>query len=214
MIHINLLPEDLRPIKRTPLPYVISVLVLLITVAVIAAIHLGVMAEVSAKRTERDNNVRELESLQHYVVEANELTMKKEQLAARIETINEIVLDRILWSRQLWNLSRLAPDNVWFSGFNTETKRVQQTVRIMQPDGTFIERRETVQQRVFRVIGYLVDTPEGARTVGAILDALNTDPEFSSVFELDAPTIQPTEFDGYPVRRFTIDFTIGTGSQP
>jgi Tfp pilus assembly protein PilN len=209
MIQINLLPNDLRPIKRTPLPYILSVLVLMITVAVIAALHLGVVAQVASQRAERDNNVRRLEELKPIVDEANELTLKKEQLAARIETINEIVMDRILWSRQLWNISRLAPENVWFSGFSTETKRVQQTVREVRPDGTSVDRRETIQQRVFRVSGYLVDTPEGARTIGAIINALNTDPEFSSVFELDAPTFQPAEFDGYPVRRFTIDFTIG-----
>ena len=213
MIQINLLPDDLRPIKRTPLPYVISLLVLLIAIGVIAVIQLGTMAQVSSIRAERDSNQRRLEQLQPIVDEANELTVKKQQLAARIETINEIVSDRIIWSRQLYNVSRLAPDNFWFNAFTSETKRVQQMVRSVAPDGRVTERRETVLKPVFRVSGYVVDAPDGSRTVSPLVSAVEADSEFSSIFLLDSTEFGDTAFDGYPVRQFAIDFTIGPAGE-
>ena len=210
MIQINLLPDDLRPVKRTLLPHLLSILVLIVTVGMIVVYHQGsVMMEERSLRAQRDDNVRRLEQLQPIVDEANELTLKEQQLAARVETINEIVQDRIIWSRQLWNLSRLAPDNIWYSGFETESRRVQQTVHEVREDGTRTERQTTVQIPIFRVSGYVVDSPEGSRPIGPFLTALATDPEFSEVFDLESPDFRDTDFDGYPVRRFAIDFTYG-----
>lgn len=213
MIQINLLPHDLRPVKRTPLPYILSVLLLLLAVAVIATVHLGVVAEVGAQQAQLDENRRRLDALQPIVDEANELTLKKQQLAARIETINEIVSDRIIWSRQLWNLARLAPENVWFSSFLTDTRRVQREVRERNAQGQMETRRINVQEAVFRVSGYVIDGPDGSRTVSPLISAIEADDEFSSVFTHSSTEFGDTVFEGYPVRQFALDFTIGSGAE-
>lgn len=210
MIQINLLPDDLRPVKRTLLPHLLSILVLIVTLGIVVVYHQGsVMAQERSMRAERDDNVRRLEQLQPYVDEANELTLKEQMLATRIDTINEIVRDRIIWSRQLWKLSDLAPANIWYSGFATENRRVQQTVREVQADGSSVERRVTVQKPIFRISGYVIDSPEGSRSIGPFMTALATDPEFSETFVLESPDFRDTNFDGYPVRQFSIDFTYG-----
>ncbi len=213
MIQVNLLPHELRPVKRTPLPYIISVLVLLIALGVVASIYLQQVARTSALRGQVAETQRDFDELKDIVDEAERLTELKQQLAVKIQTINEIVNDRIIWSEQLWRLSKLAPENFWYSEFEQDTKQV--TVTVTEPDPNdptkMVTRPDNRTVPMLRVSGYVIEGQEGSKDVSPFLSAVEEDPEFAAMFELDKQQFGDTDFNGYPVRSFTIEFLIDRG---
>ncbi len=221
MIQINLLPHHLRPIKRSALPYVLCAALLVLVVLGIGVSFVGMQAAIAAMNNELETHNKKMTELQPIVDESNELEALKVQLADKLKTIDEIAKDRIIWSRQLWSLSRLTPDNVWYSEIvvTTKTYQVQEQVIDPQtgkpkvnPQTKQIEMKmRPVQRPILRVSGYVVESPDGSQDVSPLTDALTTDPEFTSMFQLEPPSFQNTEFEGFPVKKFTLEFLITSG---
>ena len=124
MIIINLLPENLRPIKRTPLPHLLSLLVLFVALGALAFLFVSKTAEIAGKRGELQAAEAELEGLRDIVEEYNALSAKKQQLENKINVIQEILSDRIIWSEQLHKLATLAPENFWYKRIRETSKSV------------------------------------------------------------------------------------------
>src|SRR5690606_40984203 len=103
MISINLLPVELRPIKRTPIPYIASALVAAAAVIAMGMTYTLGAAEAMSERAQLRKNQAALDKLQPVVDEYNALSAQKEKLAVQVQVIDDIARDRIIWSRQLYN---------------------------------------------------------------------------------------------------------------
>lgn len=210
MITINLLPFELRPIKRTPLPYILSGAAALVVLAAIGSTWLNNQAEINAVRAELDGNLSELNSLQAVVKEYNDLSGKKAQLIEQVRAIEEIVSDRIIWSRQLYNLSRLLVENAWYKSVKVTFKSFSETQMVMNPQTQKLEPRTiTVQKPVLQLVGYVLPGTEGRTAANPLLRNFENDPEFSALFQLEAPSIKDTILEGVPVREFSLEYVVG-----
>lgn len=214
MITVNLLPFELRPIKRTPVPYIASAAIFLVILAIIGSVWLRNVGELNASETKLSNHRKELKDLEPIVTEANELAEKESRLAEQVQAIREISSDRIVWSLQLYNLSRLAMDNLWYEnirdGVNTYTET--QTVYNPQTKKT-TSKKVRVKRPVLIVEGYVVPGADGQSSVSPFTLATESDEEFSAMFQLDLSTFKDTYFDDVPVRQFQLEYLITPGGK-
>ncbi|MDX9974150.1 MAG: hypothetical protein RBU21_14285 [FCB group bacterium] len=212
MININLLPHHLRPIKRTPLPYMASFLVVVLVVCAMGWLFVMTQAKIMIKQGRLNEVNAQLTQLKPVIDEYAQLQKDKQMLARKIATINEIVNGRIIWSRELFNLARLAPSNLWFSGMKVETK-IAKEVRTGKDPKTGEPKTETVTvtHPVMTVSGYVVATPSLAANVSGFAQAAEQDAEFSSLFLQENMSVEDTEFEKTPVKKFNLDFRIVPG---
>lgn len=225
MILINLLPEELRPIKRTPLPYIITGGGLLLSIAGMALVFITNMATHSGLNAELATNNQELTRLQPVIDEFNALSNKKLELQDKIETIQEILSDRKIWSEHLHKLATLTPDNVWYSRIrvyskperrqqqriNPETKKPELDAKTGQP------KMETVNVSVpvLEVSGYVVNDDTGTANVAPLSDATSRDPEFAQHFKFDnVSKLEDTLYKEFTVRSFTLQYKIQVAEKP
>ena len=175
----------------------------------------GGVQEIRAAQTELDYHRDDYDRLKVVVDKYNALQNQKLALAAKLETINEIARNRIIWSRQLWNLSRLSPKNVWFSQVILDKKPYQVSRKVMNKQTKQLENKvETVQRPILKVSGYVVETETARKDVNPLMDAVTADPEFASLFRLEPSSFRDTEFEDFPVRKFALDFLITPGGAP
>jgi Tfp pilus assembly protein PilN len=220
MIAVNLLPPHLRPIRRTPLPYIGSVALLALAIAGMISVFISGQALQAATENQLAKAQDDLKKLEAVVKEANELTEKKLALQNKILTIQDILADRIIWSRQLHRLAVLAPENIWFDRIQTTIRNFKEKRQKMDPKTgepminpkTKEVQTETitVKRPVLQVSGYAVNNEQGFASITPFADSTAADPEFSRTFSLYAPQLEDTEFDGYAVRGFQLDFDILT----
>ena len=206
MIRINLLPEHLRPIKRTPLPYLVSGAVLILAILVVAVLGYQGHSRVSRQRGELQQHQTELEGLKGVVEEMDQLSKQKVRLADKMSIIEEIVSDRIIWSRQLFNVSRLTPDNIWYSGVSQTEKQVPVYESVMNEKTKKAEMQKVMRSRRFLVLtGYVTPASDGSIETTPMLFKMEQDPEFSKMFTLTSPTVKDTIYDKYQVKTFTLE---------
>ena len=222
MITINLLPKYLRPVKRTPIPHILSVLVLLAAIAGMVVVFGAIHTQLVLKRLELNGVQSELTALQSVKDEYDQLMADKTRLASKIKAIEEITRDRIIWSRQLYNLNRLAPDNLWYTDIVVDAKRVEREAPIIGKDGKPVLDPNTNKPRMgkinvdiplLRVSGLVIETPDGRLDTGSFARAAETDDEFSSLFRIEPPRVEDTTYEGYRVRKFTFEFIIKKGGE-
>lgn len=220
MIIINLLPENLRPIKRTPLPHMLSVLVMLLAIAALGGLFISVTGQIAGKEAELAKAEQELSGLSAIVEEYNALSAKKQQLEDKISVIQEILSDRIIWSEQLHRLSELTPDNFWYQRIRETSKTVRiERVAIDEKTGEPIRDkngqekivRENVKRPVLEISGYVINDEQGSNTIYPLTYATTQDDHFSETFTLDSPQITDSEYNGYSVRGFVLEYRINTG---
>lgn len=215
MITVNLLPYHLRPIKRTPLPYILSILVLLVAVGSMGGLWIYQQAGIVAKRAQLEQHKKELEGLQNVVDEFKRLTQQQLDLAGKIAIIQDIVTDRIIWSRQLFNISRLTPDNVWYSSITEKERTVQETKMVPNPHtGKEEPKQVPVKQRVLVLGGYVITGSDGSNDIYPLTFNMEQDQEFSNMFQLSLPKLVDTEFKGYRVRSFNLEYINPEKNEP
>jgi Tfp pilus assembly protein PilN len=214
MIRINLLPYHLRPIKRTPLPYLASALVLILAVLAMAGFWISLRAQIGVQREQLARHQSELKTLDAIVAEYKSLTEQKERLRDKMSIIQEIVSDRIIWSRQLFNISRLTPENFWYNGISEKEKTAKES-RMVFDEKTQKEEMKavTVKRRILELAGYVVEGPETGNDIYPLTFNLEQDHEFSYLFQFSAPKLIDTEFKGFRVRSFTLEYLITPGGE-
>lgn len=222
MIIINLLPQELRPIKRTPLPHLLSLLVLLLSLAALGFLFVTKTAEIVGKRSELAKAEAELEGLRDIVEEYNALSAKKQQLEIKINVIQEILSDRIIWSEQLHRLATLAPENFWYQRIRETSKSVPvEEVVIdaktgkpeLDKDGKQKVTRKNVKRPILEISGYVINDENGVNSIYPLTVATTQDEAFASLFTLDSPQITDSEYNGYSVRGFVLEYRIATGGE-
>lgn len=220
MIVVNLLPEELRPIKRTPLPHLASLLVLVLALAGMAATYLAMAADIGSRRDRLAATEQELASLADTVAEFKELKKKKEQLDRKISVIQDITKDRIIWSKRLHQLVSLTPDNFWYKSIQETTKTT--TVERDQLDekgnpvidpktGQVKTVRERVKLPYLVIAGYVAPDDEGSDDVNPLSFETSSDDEFSNLFVLESPEASFGEFRGRQIRTFKFNYRIAAG---
>lgn len=214
MIRINLLPFHLRPIKRSPLPYIISVLLFIAAIFVMVGIWVSTQARIASANRQMASHQKALDELGDVVKEYNTLTEQKLKLADKIGIIQEIVSDRIIWSRQLWNVSRLTPDNFWYSSITQQEKQTKET-RLVYNEKTKKEEPKTVmiKRLVLELGGYVIKGADGSNDISPLTFKTEQDPEFNNLFALNSTKLLDTEFQGYKVRSFTLEYMINKGGE-
>jgi len=214
MIQTNLLPYHLRPIKRSPLPYIASLAVLIAAVAAMAGVGLSTQAQIGIARTQLRAHQSDYEKLRTFDDEFKQLQAQKERLADKIVIIQDIVGERIIWSEQLWSISRLTPENFWFSNIS-EKEKSRREKRYVYNAKTKKEELKTVtvKHRVLELAGYVIEGPDGTNNIYPLTFNLEQDPAFSALFQLSLPRLGDTEFDGYEVRSFTLEYRILSGDE-
>jgi Tfp pilus assembly protein PilN len=214
MISINLLPHDLRPIKRTPLPYILSALLVVLVLLAMAGLIVQKQAQIMIARGQLETKQNELQELAPIVAEYERMHQAKQNLATKIAVINDIAADRIIWSRQLWLLSSLAPDNFWFSNIEITNKPYREMMMVYNRQLEAYEQKEvSVTKPILRVSGYVVRDESGVADVNPLLSATSDDEEFSELFHLEPPSFRDAEFEGFQVREFTLEFVVERGRE-
>ncbi|MFO7976042.1 MAG: hypothetical protein R6V12_15565 [Candidatus Hydrogenedentota bacterium] len=222
MITINLLPKHMRPVKRTPVPHILSILVLVAAIVAMGFVFVAARAQLMVVRNDLAGVTQELADLQDVVDEYDQLLKEKARVADKIKAIEEISSDRIIWSRQLYNLSRLAPDNLWYTEITVATKKGEKSEPMVDSDGKVVVDPKTKQPRmrsvtinipILRVKGYVIETPDGRLDTGSFARAAENDEEFSSLFQFEPPRVEDTVYEGYRVREFTFEFVIRKGGE-
>lgn len=209
MIAINLLPEHLRPVKRTPLPYIFGFLFLAAALVGMAFVYLQNQSEIGHAYAELETNKKALEDLKPVVEAYNALEEEKRQLALKLETIHDIVRDRVIWSRQLHNINRLAPNNLWFEGISVENKPFKERVPYVDPrTGQTKEKTVRVDRPVLKLKGYVISVNGETPTISPLTLATEEDEEFSERFQLLTTAFADTTFESFPVRSFTLEYNI------
>jgi Tfp pilus assembly protein PilN len=141
MIVVNLLPEELRPIKRTPLPHLASLLVLVLAIGAMGLLFLAKIGEISDTNAKLATAEQELDALKEIVEDYNALSAKKQQLENKINVIQEILADRIIWSEQLHELSTLTPENFWYERIRVTSKTVREERVVIDEKNRSARRR-------------------------------------------------------------------------
>ena len=212
MITVNLLPYELRPIKRTPLPYILSGATFVLVVGVVAIVFVKNIADIAGATRTLNEHKAELSQLQPVVEDYNAIVKKKLQLAEQVQTINEIASDRIIWSRQLFNLNRLVPDNMWYDEIDVGVRPFTETHLVFNER---TKKNEMVTERVDRQVlalsGYVVPGEDGQASVSPFTLATENDPEFSELFQLELSTFKDTIFEEVGVREFKLEYVIRRG---
>ncbi len=220
MIRINLLPHHLRPIQRTPVPYILSAAVLAATLAFMATWYMSVSAEYRGIEKKYDVAKKSLGDLATVVEEYNGLVKEKLKLQDKVETIRPILQDRLLWSQWLHQLSKLTPDNIWYKRIQTITRKVQieqpKMAKNGQPErdqasGLPIMEKVPVDRQFLEVSGYAVEDESGRSSTAALAESTRNDEEFSRKFTMSSPRIEDTEFEKYAVRAFTFEYEVLKG---
>ena len=221
MILINLLPEELRPIKRTPLPHLLSIAILVAAIVGSGLMFFQTFSKTVSLKRDIAQTEQELDSLSAIVDEYNQLGERKLELQDKVSTIEEILLDRKIWSRHLHRLAQLTPENFWYSGIKETSQTFRENVikrdpktgqPVMDKKGEPEMEIATVQKPVLEISGYIINDEEGRANLNELLQATTEYPEFNANFELFRPSIEDTEFNGFNVRGFTAEFEILSGA--
>ena len=217
MIKINLLPYEQRPITRTPLPHIVSLLILAGTLFFMFQTYVKLNVELSGINQQIAKQEAALELLEETVNKHGELEKQKKQLQTMVATIQIILKDRTIWSEHLHKLTTLTPENIWYKRLRLTTRRFTEEVPEFDTKGEPVMDRRTGKQKMKRkqvtrpileVSGYAIDDESGLSSTATLATNTTSDPEFSKFFQLYTSRIIDTEFDGYPVREFVFEYVI------
>lgn len=209
MIRVNLLPQHLLPVKHSLMPFLLAGLVAAIALAAMSTLFVTTQAQIIANNATLRQHQADLAELADVIEESERLESLKAQLASRISTIEEITNDRIIWSRQLWNLSRLAPPNFWYSDISVENKTVRERQQVINKTTKELEWKTVpVVKQILRVEGYVTEGEDGTTDVNPLVRSTESDEEFAAMFQLEPISFQDTTFEETPVKSFKFEYLI------
>ncbi|MCX7806303.1 MAG: hypothetical protein N3A38_14110 [Planctomycetota bacterium] len=114
MILINLLPEERRPVERTPLPrfltYVAGVLVACLQISVLLSYH---MSKIPDAKQSIETAKKAREEQKKIADEVDAIDKEIQRLGNIRKTLGDLESDRVCWGRILDRLCDSVPDNLW-----------------------------------------------------------------------------------------------------
>lgn len=142
------------------------------------------------------------------------LEIKQEQLAAKEQAIGTITSDLIMWSKVLYELAGLVPEDLWLNNLKVDVSSTKVTKDNPDPDASQKTITETIITRKLKVGGYAMSprAERGVELVGQLVRAMEDDPGFSKRFSDPTPQgVFDDEFDSVSVKRFEIETVIESG---
>lgn len=219
MIKINLLPKELRPVQRTPIPHIVSLLILAGALVFMYNIFIGQRTELLIVDGKVQKMEKELAGLQDAVKEHTELIKQKSLLQRKILAIQEILEGKTVWSEQLHRLATLTPENIWYKRIRITSKKFSEEKPTIDKKtgapvldaktGAVRMTRVSVDKQILEVSGYAIDDEHGLSSTSTLAARTTNDKDFSSYFMLYNSKIVDTDFNGHPVREFTFEYIIG-----
>ena len=232
MIRINLLPHELRPIKRTPLPYIGGALLIVAAIAGVAVMMMSVTANIAGVNAKIANSKAEFSkttkivgkdgnplTLDEVVKEHKSLFERKDLLEKRVAIITDILSDRIIWSEQLFRLTKLTPDNIWYKRIRVNWKDFKEKQYKLNKKGEPeldkktkepIVETKVVKKPILEISGYVIPDEQGNVQITELFGQLVKDPDFSRQFTDPIPVLKDTAYNDFRVREFTLEFRIVT----
>ncbi len=217
MIRINLMPEEMRPVKRSALPHLLSLVLLALTVFYLATQAVGQMAEVASLNRQYQKKREEPDKLSCVVQEYNKLIEEKSAFKDRIGVIQDILKDRTLWSEWLAELVSLTPDNIWYSRIRlTSRKFTEERIKMDKKGEPIIDpktkkaatEKVQVDKPILELTGYAVENEAGVSSTAQLAKSTSENERFASKFSLYASRIEDTDFNGFAVRKFIFEYII------
>jgi Tfp pilus assembly protein PilN len=216
MINVNLLPPELRPVRRSGLPYIIVAIAATVVVVALLSMLMATKVTVANKQNELEGLKADLQRVRESAKQVKELEAKKASVEAKDKAIRDIKADRIVWSEQLYYLARLMPDQVWLKDIQVETKTRTETVPV--PDAKENEpktKKVVIPYQSLKLTGYALSPEEemGVNLVGVFVRAIEEDPDFTTYFKSPEPQLlKDEEFGGVRVKEFEVNCEIVTGT--
>jgi Tfp pilus assembly protein PilN len=215
MINVNLLPPELRPIRRSGLPYIIVAVAGTVVVIALLSIFMANKLTVANNEAELEGLKADLQRVRESAKQVKELEAKKASVEAKDKAIRDINSDRIVWSKQLYYLARLMPDQVWLKDVEVETKTRTETVPVPDaPEGQPQTKQVPVPYQSLKLTGYALSYKEemGVNLVGVFVNAIENDTDFTTFFKSPEPQLlKDEEFGGVNVKEFEVNCEIVTG---
>ena len=215
MINVNLLPPELRPLRRSGLPYIIVAVAGAVVVIALLSIFMANKLTVANKDAELEGLKADLQRVRESAKQVKELEAKKASVEAKDKAIKDINSDRIVWSKQLSYLARLMPDQVWLKDIEVETKTRTETVPVPDaPEGQPQTKQVAVPYQSLKLTGYALSYKEemGVNLVGVFVKAIENDTDFTTYFKSPEPQLlKDEEFGGMNVKEFEVNCEIVTG---
>ena len=212
MINVNLLPPGLRPVRRSPLPYIVVGIAAGAVLVILLSVWMTTTVQLDNKRVKLEESKAELERVRESALEVKELEAKQASIAAKRKAIEQITSDRLVWSRQLYYLAKLMPDQVWLKDIQVETKTRRKEVPV--PDAKEGEPKTKlvpVPYQSLKLCGYALSYQEemGVNLVGVLVCAIENAPQFSEHFiEPEPRLVEDEEFGGVNVKEFEVNCEI------
>jgi len=128
MIKINLLPQELRPKKKSTLPIKAMSFIGGGIVAILILIHILVGMKINQERERLSLLKKEYEAIRPEYERVLKLKSDKENLEAKVALMEKLLIQRLLWAKKLNQFSDLMPPSVWLSSVFVVTRTSIQNV--------------------------------------------------------------------------------------
>lgn len=126
MIKINLLPQELRPRKKTTLPLKAMSLIGAGIVAVLIISYIAVGVKIAQQKRKLNLLKAEYQKLLPEFERVKKLKDDKERLDAKVALMERLIVQRFIWAKKLNQLSDLMPPQVWLTSLSVATNKAVQ----------------------------------------------------------------------------------------
>lgn len=215
MITVNLLPPDLRPVERTPLPRFL-VIVVGVALAAVALVLLTFIYFIWIPRvhTQIANKEQELTNLRAQAGEYETLSAALQNITQREKALEEIYRTRTIWWKKLALLSDLTPSYVGLTtlGFKQPTGvgRAAQaadagTLKVESIAARAEEKRVASYRRILKgelppQWGSEADKELGQRFIGDFVDG--------EILDYGWKVVELPEYPDLPAIKFTLEMKL------
>ncbi len=211
MIEINLLPEHLREVERTPYPRLITILVGVIVFAITSIYAISAYMEIDSLRVSIQQNEKDLADKKNKLKEVEQLKKDIASKELRRNILIAIVDSKIMWSKKLDQFNKLIndkyQDQLWFDGISISSA---------QKTNTFAPNSPIVMKLV--ATGHLIleDRHSGTTKVGELQNYLrNPKNQFAENIDQNAFKIDKYAFvDNAELNKSIANFPLDITFEP
>jgi len=116
MIEVNLLPEDRRPVERTPLPRFLTIIAGVVGFCVEGILLVTILMAHPQLKVKLKEVEKKITAARDQVAELRTYETRRKQITARSKEIGDLYRFRRSWAPLLHRLSANAvlPDNIWY----------------------------------------------------------------------------------------------------
>lgn len=123
MIEINLLPEERRPVERTPLPRFLTMLFGVVGICIEVVIFVYFLMKIPNLIEAKERLTRSIDRKDREIKQVKQLEDKMEELLDRRVLVIQLYTRRRLWAPILHRLNEARPEKLWFDSLKLQTKQ-------------------------------------------------------------------------------------------